>query len=133
VLVVGLLAGPSLASCSSSGGHEKQGVDVVFFNSNRADVILVDALPRAAKLPGCRNPACPEPKAGDPSGGYFGWTETRKLPHTYRVNLLPGTALDCPAATGPRARSDSTADYAVVYDITPSGRCIIVKHSPLDS
>jgi hypothetical protein len=135
VSCVVLLSG-GLGACSSSGGSAHNGVEIIVVNSNKSDVTIYGCGPckPAARLVGCRNPACAEPKPGqDPSGNIFGWTEARPLPVQYRMVLIrSGKALHCPPATAPPAHSESTVPYAVVYDLTPSGRCIIVSHSPLD-
>jgi hypothetical protein len=124
-----------LGACSSSSTDAHRGVEVIVVNSNKSDVMIYGCPQcKPARLVGCRNPACPEPKPGeDPSGSVFGWTETRKLPRQYRMVLLrPRKPLNCPAATGRPASVASSTPYAVVYDITPRGRCLIVSHSPLD-
>ncbi len=120
---------------TSCSGTKKSGVEVTFTNSNRADVTLRDC-PRSicegsVKLQGCRNPACPEPTLGDvPSGMGMGWNETRALPYRYHL-VLNAEPLDCPPAVGPPKSGPTPDDYAVNYDITPSGRCIIVSYSHL--
>jgi hypothetical protein len=58
-----------------------------------------------------------------------GWTEMRKLPHTYRLSLH-GSSLNCPAANSQPA--DWQGPYAVVYQVTVTGRCVIAQHSPLN-
>jgi hypothetical protein len=123
-----------LAGCSSSTTNESTGIGVGFTNSNRAPVVLYDC-PRSlcegvAKLPGCGRKACLPPSGGKASGQFFGWRETRDLPFHYRLSLR-GRPLHCPPAVGPPPDWPNPEDYRVNYDITPSGRCIIVSHGPL--
>jgi hypothetical protein len=126
----------ALGACSSSGNDaQHKGVQVIVVNSNKSDVMIYGCPPcKPARLVGCRNPACPEPTPGqDLSGSVFGWTETRRLPRRYRMVLLRGgKPLNCPPATGRPASIASSTPYAVVYDITPSGRCVIASHAPLN-
>ena len=133
LIAVGVAVLFGVGACRSSGNH-KHGVEVTVANSNTSDVMIYGCGPcKPARLVGCRNPACPEPKLGDdPSGNVFGWTETRRLPREYRMVLLStGKNLQCPPAT-PAPPHSVTDSYAVVYDITPSGRCLVVSHSPLN-
>jgi hypothetical protein len=111
-----------------------QGVEVTFVNSNKSDVMIYGSpFGKPGRLVGCRNPVCAAPQPGQtPSGMLFGWTETRKLPRTYPMVLISaGKSLHCPPATPPPAHTTSTVPYAVVYDVTPGGRCVIISHSPL--
>lgn len=131
-----LLACGGLAACTtSSRGAHRPGIEVTVVNSNKSDV-MIDGCQQCkpVRVEGCRNPTCLAPKPGqDPSGDYVGWTEMRKLPRQYRLVLLrPDEPLNCPPATGRPANIPSSAPYTVVYDITPSGRCIIAGHDPVD-
>jgi hypothetical protein len=86
---------------------------------------------KPGQLVGCPS-KCPKPKPGEqPSGSGWGWTETRQLPRRYRLVLMrTNKPLRCPPATRRPPNVPSSTPYAVVYDITPSGRCIIASHSP---
>ena len=115
-------------ACSSSKVNAKAGIEVDFVNANVGALTLLDSpLGKAAKLPGCEAHKC-SPTPGSPSGSVVGWTETRRLPHVYRLSLH-GAPLKCPAATGPPA--GWTGPYAVVYQITVAGRCVVAQNSPL--
>ena len=126
----------AIAGCSSSSNlAQRQGIQVTVVNSNKNDVMIYGYVGRkSGSIPGCLNPACPGPKPGeDVSGSVVSWTETRKLPHRYRMVLLPRRRpLHCPPATGRPAGAPSSTPYAVVYDITPRGHCVVVGHTPLD-
>ena len=126
----------ALAGCARSNTDaQRHGVEVTVVNSNKSDVMIYGSPPgKPGKLAGCHNPACTEPTPGkDPSGNVFGWTETRQLPRQYRLVLTrPNHPLNCPPATGRASGVAESTPYAVVFDITPSGRCIIASHSPLD-
>jgi hypothetical protein len=129
--IAAILTTLALSSCSDSDGSAASGVHVTFTNSDRTDVTLYDC-PRSlcdgvAKLSGCRNPACSAPKDGEAEGSLFGWTETREMPYRYHLTLR-GEPLRCPPASGPPSSWPNPANYAVNYDITPSGRCIIYSH-----
>jgi hypothetical protein len=52
------------------------------------------------------------------------------LPRQYRV-VLHGKPVRCPSATGRPATWPTSDEYAVSYDITPSGTCIIASRGPL--
>jgi hypothetical protein len=126
----------AVAGCAQSNtDRQHRGVEVTIVNSNQSDVMVYGSPGgKPGKVEGCRNPSCPEPKSGeDPSGAYFGWTETRQLPRQYRLVLTrTNEPLNCPPTTGrPTSSIASSTPYAVVYDITPSGRCVIASHVPL--
>jgi hypothetical protein len=89
---------------------------------------LDSPLGKAVKLLGCQAHMCGTDAAGRMTGERVSWIERRKLPHTFRL-LLHGHPLQCPAATAPPA-TWPVGQYAVVYQITGNGRCVITQHSP---
>ncbi|HZC52464.1 MAG TPA: hypothetical protein VE441_08210 [Mycobacterium sp.] len=127
-----LLAPFLIAACSSSTSQENRGIEVTFTNSNAAAVTLYGCpssiCAGAAKLPGSRNPPCRAKDTDPPCGGFFGFAETRTLPRTYRVTLHDAD-LDCPPAIAPSRDWPSPDTYAVNYDITVSGRCVVFSHA----
>lgn len=130
------LCSVGLGGCATSTTDaHRRGVEVTIVNSNKSDVMIYGSpAGKPGRLVGCRNPNCTEPKPGEnPSGNVFGWTETRPLPRQYRLVLIrPNERLNCPPATGRPSSVASSTPYAVVYDITASGRCVIASHTPLD-
>lgn len=116
--------------CSASSTATRRGVEVDFVNGNASDLTFLDSpLGKSIKLPGCVPVDTCKPSEGSPSGGSVGWTETRKLPHIFRLSLND-KPLMCPAATPPPTVWNGP--YAVVYQVTAAGRCLIVQHQPLN-
>ncbi|MEU1033472.1 hypothetical protein ABZ402_33075 [Streptomyces mirabilis] len=112
------LAAFSVTGCSSS---DDEGLPVRVVNESAWDARVVGCPPcgeRGAVVEGD-----PDRTPGEGGGEYFGWTEERAWPVTYKI-VVRGVESVCPVIDPEPGKADAVGTRDVIYLVDGAGNCV---------